>query len=105
MTPVQPNTAATGTMDEVLERIAQYSAASNLTLLCTTETGTEVAPVNQVQADTATSVASSITISARKASSTTSLANTLQSRKKESRTDVPKPVALNVMKKVLGKIL
>ena len=106
MTPVQQQKgAATEDMDETLERITQYSVASNLMPSQTTATGMEVAPVNQVQAGIATSVASSVTVSARKASSTTSSVNTPQSKAKTKGTIIPNPVTPTVSKKIINENL
>ena len=83
----EPRDAAT--MDDTIERIAIYSAVSNITL--SHPNMTTGAPVKQVQTDMAASVASSITASAKKASSILSV-HTPQSHKKESRTQELNPV-------------
>ena len=58
------------TIDDTVERIAQYSMASNLTPAI--QTSTLSAPIQQVQAGAAASVASSVTVSAKKGLSTSS---------------------------------
>ena len=82
-------------MDATLERIENFSSSSNLKIPRAKDT--DRVPVHQVRADTATSVASSVTVSARKAPSITST----ETKQKESRQDTPTPVTPNVRKTML----
>ena len=80
------------TMDDTLERIATYSAASNIKL-SRPQMNVE-APVKQVQTDMEASVASSVTASAKKVPSLSSV-QTPQSRKTDSEVQDPNPVTPN----------
>ena len=55
------------TMNETIKRIEYFSVHSNMTVPI--QTGTPTAPIHQVQAGTAALVASSVTVSAKKESS------------------------------------
>ena len=87
-------------MDGTIERIATYSAASNIKL--SRPTMTAEAPVQQVQTDMAASVASSVTASVKKASSLLSV-QTPQSLKKDSKTQEPNPVTPNLAKNIVKR--
>ena len=88
----------TETMDDTIKRIVTYSAVSNIKLSHSTITAE--APVKQVQTDMAASVASSVTASAKKASSLLSV-QTPQSLKKDSEIQEPNPVTPNLAKNVI----
>ena len=68
------------TMDDTVERIMNFSVTSNMSTRI--NTGTPSAPIRQVQAGTVASVASSVTVSAKKGLSTSSV-HTLQSHSKK----------------------
>ena len=103
MTPAQPNLEAASDMKTTLERIEMFSTSSNLKIPRVVEREMDEAPVNQIRADTAVSVASSVTASAKKAPSTTSSANAPQGKGKESGTEIPNPVTPIVRKNVVNK--
>ena len=93
-------------MDATLERIEIFSTSSNIVISraeIEEEKDTAGVPVNQVRTDTATSVTSSVTASARKAPSIASTVNTPQSKQKDTEADVPNPVTPNVRRTVTNE--
>ena len=88
-------------MDDTVEKITQYSIASNMTM--TIQTRTRSAPIRQVQAGTAASVASLVTVSAKKGSSTSSAHTPRSQSKTRSRFDTEaNPVTPNLKTIVEG---